>query len=124
MAYYQNSQIQSTIALAQSERAKKLACESLEQSFEPKTATIQQKQDYAECMRLLYPQEMSAGDVFALKIVLVIAFIGMGIGGAIGARDDVPTGFIFGLIGFLIAPIAAGIVGGIGYAALWLLGVV
>lgn len=122
IAFYANTQ--ANTAMVQATEAKKVACESFEQTFEPKTATVQMKREYSECIDLLYPQELNAADILTLKVVLLIAFVGMIVGAFTGAKEDVPTSLFLGFTGFVFTPIIIGIMLGIGYAALWLVGVV
>lgn len=52
--------------------AKKIACQSYEQSFNKLNATIEQKQKYANCIDILYPQ-MTSGEIIFIKFIILLS---------------------------------------------------
>ena len=58
---------------------KKLQCEMLVPKFNNTTATIEQKQKYADCIEVLHPVN-TAGEVLFFKFLIILAFISFGVG--------------------------------------------
>ena len=57
-----------------SSNSKEIACKAIESSFNNTTATIEQKQQYAECIDMLYPL-YSSNDILVVKVLVVLAFV-------------------------------------------------
>lgn len=118
---------QSTIAMQQAYEAEVRSCKALIGSYHAETATTSQMQEYARCVSLVYPNELSAGDITGLKIVLLIAFIGLGLGLWKAKNDSWCDGLfdyaMFALIGFFALPIGLGIIGWMIYGLAWLVGI-
>lgn len=55
-------------------QAKQATCLQVMEKFQPVTATTEQKQDYAECVGFMHPQPIPSGDIFFLKVVLLLIF--------------------------------------------------
>jgi len=101
----------SSVAIANSQLAiqvaKKAECEAFIADFNPKKATLEEKREYAECVQLVYGtgKEMSPGDVFALKALILIA-LACSVAGFYINRDDpvfaVISAIVFGGAAFLI----------------------
>lgn len=81
-------------------------------AYEHETATTEQAQSYAECVRLIHPNEMTSGSVIAIKVIIVCAILGAAFGVWKG-RQDFCTGWalggFMGLIGGGLLPIAIAI---------------
>ncbi len=111
MAAIAGSQV--SIAANQAARARKAdQCVGVIDGFTNSTATVEQRQQYAECVELLYPSDDAispAADVVMLIIVLLGALFG-----AFGARSHglMPMA-LMGCIWALIFPIVATLVWGI-----------
>lgn len=77
-------------AAAASARAAKAECIANMGNYDPKTATVQQQRDYASCVFRLHGdgEPMDAGAAIALKAVILLSFVGAGIGAWIGYRDS------------------------------------
>ena len=80
-------------------------CNQIMPKFNPKTATVEQKQDYADCVDHFYPS-MTPADIIAVKVMIIAAFISFVIASVYCFRED-------GLIGIVVATIAPLIVGGL-----------
>lgn len=62
----------------ESDEAKKISCKSYEQTFNSNTATVAQKQQYAECVELLYLSEYTINEILAIKgsiLVFIVLWI-------------------------------------------------
>ena len=53
----------------------KKICELTMNNFNNKSSTVEQKQQYADCVKTLYPPKMSVEHVLALKILFMTALI-------------------------------------------------
>lgn len=71
---------------AAASRARKAECLSIEKSYDHTTATVEQKQEYASCIKRLYPQEISPECILALKVVIVLVLVA-GVWGAFKGYD-------------------------------------
>lgn len=94
----------SSAALVSSDAARRsverLECKSIEFDFNKTTATVEQKQDYARCIDVLYPK-MGGHEVFALKLIIVFCLIGSIIGFIKGNKEDIGDRFAYGAIGLV-----------------------
>lgn len=50
-------------------------CLKVIQSYDSKTATVEQMQDYSECVQRLYPNTMHPEVLIAFKVLIVCSFI-------------------------------------------------
>lgn len=89
---------------------KKGYCLGVEKNFDSLTATVEQKQEYAECVGLLHPNEMTGSEILAWKIIIFA-----GLGSAIFAfwrfKDDLIEAVIFSLVALLGVPIVLMLIG-------------
>lgn len=112
------------IAAAQAREAKIIACKTNIDSFDSKTATVAQMKQYADCIDTVYPSDVSPSGVIAFKVIFVIALIGMFIGFYKAHKDTYGSDWtdyaMYGFMGFLLLPVALGIIGGIGFGVVWL----
>ena len=60
--------------------AHKIACDNLFKLYDAKTATVQQMQEYASCVKLVYPNN----DPVAMKAIVFLLLLSAVIGGVIG----------------------------------------
>ena len=63
------------ISANSSARARGTECKDIIASFDAKTSTIQEKQAYAECIKTIYPKEMTLEMAILLKIAIIFVFI-------------------------------------------------
>lgn len=75
-------------AAQRAREAKKIACESLVVNYQHNQATVEQQQQYADCISLLHPTSCDEGYIIGLKVIIVIALIGAIIGAYKGATDS------------------------------------
>lgn len=80
-------------------------CNQIMPKFNPKTATVEQKQDYADCVDHFYPS-MTPVDIIAAKVMIIAAFISFVIASVYCFRED-------GFIGLALATLAPLLVGGL-----------
>lgn len=112
------------IAAAQAREAKIIACKTNIENYDSKTATVAQMKQYSDCVDTVYPSDVYPSSVIIFKVIFVIALIGM-FGGFYEAhkakyRADWMGYAMMGMCGFLLFPIAIGIIGGIGFGVVWL----
>lgn len=82
-------------------KLKKIKCEIYEQKFNSTTATVEQKQQYADCIQLLHPC-MTGVELLFAKFLVVLSFVFFVIGGWLGFKEE--RSLIFStLIGVLSA---------------------
>lgn len=119
---------QSQAAMAAARKAKEISCKSYISSFDPKTATVEQMQQYAECVEVLHPQPMSHDDVIAAKFFFALALIGMLVCGGwqlykygLHWWEDA---LIHAALGFFLVPIGVGIILVLIAGVLWLFGAI
>lgn len=89
------------VAANAARKAKIAACEATMPAYEHETATTEQAQSYAECVRLFHPTEITGGEAVFIKVLIVCVFAGCGIGAWLGHKDY-GTGWFLGLVGGLI----------------------
>ena len=95
-------------AAAAMQRAKKDECASIEKNYDGTNATVEQKQQYADCIELLYPKEMTESDIIGAKIFIAIGVIGFLFGGVWGIKEDgLLSGAVFAFIAALALPLVA-----------------
>lgn len=78
-------------------------CNQIMPEFNAKTATVEQKQDYADCVDHFYPS-MTPADIIAVKVMIIAAFISFVIASVYFFKED-------GLIGVLPAALFPMLVG-------------
>ena len=64
-----------TVANNSANKNSKKICELTMNNFNNKSSTVEQKQQYADCVKTLYPSKMSLEHVLGLKILFMIALI-------------------------------------------------
>ena len=80
-----------------SSNTKELACKAIESSFNNTTASIEQKQQYAQCIDILYPI-YSSNDILLMKVLVVISFLAFTFGFIKGYKEDgVGIGLLLGV---------------------------
>jgi hypothetical protein len=105
-------------AQAAAHRAEVSACQAVVSSFDSHGATVAESKQYAHCIDLLHPSEIGADGIIALKIVFVIAMVGLVYGAA--SERGLLDRFMMGMLCFFGLPIMLGCVGGILYGIYWL----
>ena len=76
---------------------KTIYCNQVMPVFNPKTATVEQKQDYAKCVNHFYPI-MTPVDIIVFKVIIVISFISYIIGTWMWFKTDGVVVFAISLI--------------------------
>lgn len=114
---------QASIAANQAAQARKAAqCVGTMDGFTHSTATVEQRQEYAECVGLLYPSADAISPA-AVGLLLITVLLGA-ISGAFGARSDGLIGMaVMGFIWALMFPLVAILVWGLWQAIKYALGV-
>lgn len=111
-------------AANQASQAKKQVCrDATIPNFNNTTATIEQRQQFADCVRLMHPDQMTGGEVLLAKIFIVAALIGVCLGIWAGKRDGhmSPVDWIaYSMGGAFLVPVAIGFVGLLIYGILYL----
>lgn len=108
---------QAAVAEAEAAQAKKIACNGLMSAYEPKTATVQQMRGYADCVNLVYPDQMSPEVVILLKCAVAVVLIGMVIGAVKGFIENDSFGgrlmstFFYAFMGAMIPAVVFGVLG-------------
>lgn len=97
------------ISASNSSSQRKELCKLTIDQFDNKTASIEQKQKYADCVDNVYPQTMSDPMIIIVKILIMCAFIGAGVGvwkarHEGGAIDYIMFG-IMGLVAGVVIPL-------------------
>lgn len=82
-----------SIAAQAAHRAKVSECKVIEHEFDSKIATVAQKNEYADCINVLYPQAMSSDMTIFLK-VLFVTFLLSAIFGFIHEKNNNYGGFL------------------------------
>ena len=95
------------VAAQQAAEAKRIACESFVQGYAHNTATVHDRKQYAECIQLLQPVEVSGSAALLLKVCIVCGLLG-GLYGAWREWKDSGDWILTGSIWFM-ATFAAGI---------------
>lgn len=94
-------------AMYESSEAKRTACEAMTQTFDNKSATVQSMQQYADCVNLLYPQDLSDGAMLFAKLLVILGLVlWAGVGTYLYKKGDSLIEFaIMGFIAGLAAPL-------------------
>lgn len=113
---------QNAISQAEAREAKTLACKGVVDTFDSKTATIEQSQDYARCINHLYPAQLEGAEALMLKVAIVLCFMcaiygAMHFGKKEGDWFSALMGF---LIGFCFAVVVSMVFAGCVLAAIYL----
>jgi hypothetical protein len=110
----------SAAANSAAQAAKKNSCSAFELSYRPDLATVGQKQQYAECIELLYPQPsapLAGAEIIVAKIAIVILLIAFVVGAVKGWREGYGTSdrivgaVLTGLMGWVCVAVVALILG-------------
>lgn len=110
----------SSAANSAAQAARKNSCVAFEMSYRPDLASVSQKQQYAECVELLYPHPsapITQGEIIAAKIGIVILLIAFAIGAVKGWRegydtaDSIVGAILTGLMGWVVVAVVAFILG-------------
>ena len=114
---------QASIAANQAAQARKAAqCVGVIDGFTHSTATVERRQEYAECVELLYPSDDAISPA-AVGLLLITVLLGA-LFGAFGARSHgLMYMAVMGFILALIFPMVAILVWGIWQAIKYALGV-
>lgn len=95
-------------AAKSAKEAKIHICSEFMPKFNETTATVEQKQHYAECVNLVHPAQISDGVTIFIKVLIVCAFVGLLWGAWWGYEKDGAVGLLFGgflgLIAGFVAP--------------------
>lgn len=106
-----DASVRASVAAQQAAHAKRIACEKFVTGFEHNTAIVQQRQQYAECVQVLYPTQMGGAEILWFKAAILAAFIGLIVGLRCGYKDDYEPSiamFMYGFLGAIGAPLAIG----------------
>jgi hypothetical protein len=98
-------------ANAANRKAQQAKCEVSMKDFRHEASTIVAQREYAACVRLMHPAEITGGEAIALKAAIVIVMLSAIAGTALGFRPrgnfGPIEGLFLGLIGSGIACILA-----------------
>ena len=74
-------------------------CNQLMTSFNTLNSTVEQKQQYSECVDHLYPK-IDGADLIALKVIILVSIISFFVGTFIARKegDDIIMSAIFGMV--------------------------
>lgn len=115
---------QAAVAATEASRAHVERCKATMPNFDAKKASVSEMRDYSECVKTVYPAEMSGVDIMAAKVLFVIALVGMVVG-VVRSKRDSWCGWVdhvmYGIIGFVFVPLVAVSVAGLLYGIYWLL---
>lgn len=117
----------------QARRSEKLRdCSLYVPTFDSKTATIKEQQQYAECIQLLHPtnfgDNISPLELYLLQGAFILGVVGFLVGAITTYFDPLKWGwwdvFLYGIVGFIFLPFIVGfllfIIVGLG----WIVGLV
>ena len=111
------------IAVIATSQARKAAqCVGTMDGFTHSTATVEQRQEYAECVGLLYPSDDAISPA-AVGLLLITALLGAISGAFSVRRDGLMDMAQMGFLGALMFPLVAILVWGIWQAIKYALGV-
>lgn len=109
---------QAAAANAAAQEAARTACMTYVRGYQHDRATVAEMQGYAECIGRLYPQELSADGLVAVKVVIAILLAGVVIGIVHQYRDSYSEGPIETVfMGSILGLVVSG--GGLLLAGLW-----
>lgn len=115
---------QSAAAAAQAHAARVTACQAFVPNYHHAEATVEQRQAYAGCISLLHPQEVTGSGLIAIKVLVVLVFVGIGFGLWRAKKDrhcdDWMDYAMFAFFGGVGIPFAAFLLALLGYG-LWFL---
>ena len=113
----------SVIAINQAAQARKAAqCVGVIDGFTHSTATVEQRQEYAECVGLLYPSADAISPA-AVGLLLITVLLGAISGAFSVRRDGLMDMAQMGFLGALMFPLVAILVWGLWQAIKYALGV-
>ena len=101
------------ISMNAAELAKETACKMQLVTYNAAGATIQQMKEYAGCVTLLYPNEVTSTELLVTKLAVLLLLIGTGLGiyfkydKRLGV-ESIVTGAFVGLIAALSMIMATG----------------
>lgn len=113
----------SSAALAQAAAAQETArCSAVVSNFTNAGSTVEQKRDYAHCVHNIYGsgEPLSVGASVLIKVVIVGAFIAIGIGAWRLDYDGIVGRFMGGLVGLAVYGVGCLVIG-LTTAAVWFL---
>ena len=111
------------IAINQAAQARKAAqCVGVMDGFTHSTATVEQRQEYAECVGLLYPSADAISPA-AVGLLLITVLLGAISGAFSVRRDGLMDMAQMGFLGALMFPLVAILVWGLWQAIKYALGV-
>lgn len=114
---------QASIAANQAAQARKAAqCVGVMDGFTHSAATVEQRQEYAECVGLLYPSADAISPA-AVGLLLVTVLLGAISGAFSVRREGLMDMTIVGVLGALMFPLVAILVWGLWQAIKYALGV-
>ena len=88
-----------------SSEQKTIYCNTVMPKFNPKIATIEQKQSYANCVDHFYPT-MTGLDIIIMKVAIILAFIVFSISLYKGWKEyEIAMYFLVGVIGAFLVPV-------------------
>lgn len=117
---------QSAIAAAHARAPRITACSAAVKGYAHDAATMQQRQEYAACIEMLYPQPMEPAETAWMKVAVALLLIG-GIAGAIrGWRNAfygewIAMSLLGCMVGVTAMVCAAGVVAGFWFGVKFLL---
>ena len=77
--------------------AKETACKIQVSTYNAAEATVHQMKEYSSCVHLLHPEDMSSPERLVTKLLIIIVFLGMGVGAYLNRRSDgAVVGAVFG----------------------------
>lgn len=104
---------QAAQASAEAREAKVTACRASVKGYQHNTATVQDMQQYAECVALLHPQVMTGGEMVLVKVAICVTLIGSAIGAYAASKDSggqIKDGLIGGAIGLFLGGSTAALI--------------
>ena len=114
---------QASIAANQAAQARKAAnCVGTMDGFKHSTATVEQRQEYAECVGLLYPSADAISPA-AVGVLLITALLGAIFGARYGRGEGMAIMAIAGVLGAMTFPLVLTVGWGIWQAIKYALGV-
>lgn len=114
---------QASIAANQAAQARKAAqCVGAMDGFTHSTATVVQRQEYAECVGLLYPRDDAISPA-VVGLLLITALLGAIFGARYGRGEGMAIMAIAGILGAMSFPLALTVGWGIWQAIKYALGV-
>jgi len=86
-------------------KAHEAECVAIEKTYDPHIATVEQKQDYADCINTLYPQDMGGTEVMFLKVCVALLLLSIPVGAIYGGMTR-GTPFSYSVLFLLFTLIA------------------